>query len=83
MPSHRKKPDDLWARAFFYASLGCIVPASAVAGYFIGQFLDHHLHTGAALSIAGIFAGTAAGIVEVIQLIVRTEKNAEKRGNGN
>ncbi len=74
-----KKQDDVWARALFYVGLGCIVPASAVGGYFIGQFLDHYFHAGSALAIAGIFAGTAAGIVEVIQLILRTEKNAAKR----
>jgi len=79
VPFRRKNPDDPWARALFYASLGSIVPAGAVAGYFIGLFLDRHLHTGAVLSIVGIFAGTAAGIVEVIQLITRTEKNAGKR----
>ncbi|MGH9356126.1 MAG: AtpZ/AtpI family protein [Terriglobia bacterium] len=71
----------MWARAVFYASLGAIVPASAVAGYFIGLFLDRHLHTGAVLSIVGVFAGTAAGIVEVIQLITRMEKNAANRGD--
>ncbi|HLI29715.1 MAG TPA: AtpZ/AtpI family protein [Terriglobia bacterium] len=79
VPFRRKNSDDLWARALFYASLGSIVPASAVAGYFIGLFLDRRLHTGAVLSIAGIFAGTAAGIAEVIQLITKTEKNAAKR----
>ncbi|MGH9432736.1 MAG: AtpZ/AtpI family protein [Terriglobia bacterium] len=70
---------DMWARAFFYATLGSLIPASAVAGYFIGHFLDNALHTGVVLSLAGIFAGTAAGIVEVLMLITRQEKNA---GNG-
>jgi len=75
----QKKPDSFWARAVFYATLSSILPGSAVAGYFIGLFLDHRLHTGTTLSIVGIFIGTAAGIVEVLQLITRTEKNAGKR----
>ncbi|MGH9398088.1 MAG: AtpZ/AtpI family protein [Terriglobia bacterium] len=74
-----RKTSDMWARAAFYATLGFIIPASAVAGYFIGHFLDNYLHTGVALSLVGIFAGTAAGIVEVLMLITRQEKNA---GNG-
>lgn len=70
------KSSDLWARAAFYATLGTIIPASGVAGYFIGWFLDRHLRTGSVLSVLGIFAGTAVGIFEVVQLIQRTEKNA-------
>src|SRR5579863_3756275 len=72
------KSSDMWARAVFYATLGSMIPASAVAGYFIGRFLDHHLATGVVLSVLGIFAGTAVGIVEVIQLISRTERNATR-----
>ncbi|MGH9450029.1 MAG: AtpZ/AtpI family protein [Terriglobia bacterium] len=73
------KTSDMWARALFYATLGCMIPASAVAGYFIGHFLDGFLHTGLALSLLGIFAGTAAGIVEILMLITRQEKNAGRR----
>lgn len=75
------KTSDLWARAAFYATLGSIVPASSIAGYFVGEFLDHHLRTGSALSIVGLIAGTAAGIFEVVQLVQRTEKNAGDGGN--
>ncbi|MGH9455729.1 MAG: AtpZ/AtpI family protein [Terriglobia bacterium] len=73
------KSSDMWARAFFYATLGFTIPVSAVAGYFVGHFLDHALHTGEVLSAVCIFAGTAAGIWEVVMLITRQEKNA---GNG-
>lgn len=77
------KSSDLWARAAFYATLSSIIPGSAVAGYFLGWFLDRHLHTGPVLSVVGIFAGTAAGIVEVIQLVQRTERNARSQGGNN
>lgn len=66
----------MWALAAFYATLGCMIPASAVAGYFIGHFLDDFLHTGMALALVGIFAGTAAGIAEILMLITRRERNA-------
>lgn len=72
------KSSDLWARAAFFAALSAIIPGGALAGYFIGRFLDHRVHTGQILSVAGIFVGTAAGIVEVIQLFARAEKNASK-----
>ncbi|HEV2498251.1 MAG TPA: AtpZ/AtpI family protein [Terriglobia bacterium] len=75
------KTSDLWARAAFYATLGSIIPASGVAGYFFGWLLDHHLRTGSVLSVLGIFAGTGVGIYEVVQLIQRTEKNAGDRRN--
>ena len=75
------KSSDLWARAAFYATLGSVIPASSVAGYFIGAFFDHHLKTGSALAIAGLVAGTGVGIFEVVQLIQRTEKNESNGGN--
>lgn len=75
------KTSDLWARAAFYATLGSIIPASSIAGYFVGGFLDRHLHTGSVLSILGLVAGTGVGIYEVVQLIQRTEKNAGDRRN--
>lgn len=77
-----RKMQDMWAQAAFYATLGCMIPASAVAGYFIGHFFDDVLRTGMALALVGIFAGTAAGIAEVIALVNRREKNAARRDRG-
>lgn len=71
-----RKPPDMWAQAAFYATLGCMIPASAVGGYFVGNFFDGLLGTGMALALVGIFAGTAAGITEVVMLINRQQKNA-------
>lgn len=76
-----RKTPDMWARAFFYATLGSIIPASAVAGYFIGHYLDGWFHTAPVLSLIGIFAGTAAGIAEILMLITRQEKNAANDGD--
>lgn len=82
MPPRRDKSSDLLARAAFYAGLGFLIPASAVGGYFLGRFLDLHLHTGSLLAMIGAFAGTAAGIVEVIQLVMRMERNAKDSEDG-
>jgi Putative F0F1-ATPase subunit Ca2+/Mg2+ transporter len=71
----------MWARAAFYATLSATIPVSAVAGYYLGHVLDGDLHTGVVLSVLGIFAGTAAGIVEVVTLINWQEKNARNRRN--
>lgn len=42
----------------------------------MGNFFDGLLGTGMALALVGIFAGTAAGITEVVMLINRQQKNA-------
>lgn len=65
---------DLWEQIAFYSSLGFIIPGAVVGGYFLGAYLDEHLHTTPILSIIGVLAGGAAGIVEVLQLLTRTEK---------
>ncbi|HEV2425351.1 MAG TPA: AtpZ/AtpI family protein [Terriglobia bacterium] len=70
---------DMWARAVSYLGLSLIVPASAVGGYALGWFLDEHLHTKPVLAAIGVLAGSAAGIVEMIQVIVRREKGAQDR----
>jgi len=64
---------DAWAQAAFYIGLSFIVPISAVAGYFIGDYLDRHLHTGSVLSIVGVLVGAAAGITDLIYIITRRQ----------
>jgi F0F1-type ATP synthase assembly protein I len=67
---------NMWARAVSYLGLSLVVPASAIGGYALGWFLDKHLHTGPVLAVVGVLAGSAAGIVEMIQVIIRREKSA-------
>ena len=73
---------DVWSQVAFYASLGFIVPAGAVAGYGIGWFLDRHLGTRMVLAVVGSMLGAAAGIVEVIRLLARKEKSEEDHNPG-
>ena len=75
----RSDRSDVWARIAFYTGLSFIAPVSAFAGYALGWFLDEHLHTAPVLSLLGVLAGVALGITEIIQIVVRKEKNAGGR----
>ena len=67
---------DIWARAAFYAGLSVIIPVSALAGYGLGWYLDRRLHSAPILAFVGILAGSAAGIFDVIRIVIKREKNA-------
>lgn len=73
------RQNDLWGQIAFYSGLGFIIPGGAVGGYFLGEFLDEYLHTAPVLGIIGGLAGGAAGIVEVLQILTRTEKQSADR----
>jgi F0F1-type ATP synthase assembly protein I len=68
----------IWAQAAFYSSLGFIIPGAVVGGVLLGWFLDEHLHTYPILSIIGGIAGAVGGIVEIYQILTRTEKRADR-----
>ncbi len=77
MPRTPGKTTDLWAKIGLYTSLGFILPASALGGYLIGWGLDAWLHTAPVLSIVTTGLGAAGGIVEVLRILTRAEKNAD------
>jgi F0F1-type ATP synthase assembly protein I len=72
-----QKPNsgNIWAQVAFYSSLGFIIPGAVVGGVLLGWFLDEHLHTYPFLSIIGGLAGAIGGIMEIYQILTRTEKN--------
>jgi F0F1-type ATP synthase assembly protein I len=74
-----QKPNsgNIWAQVAFYTSLGFIIPGAVVGGVLLGWFLDEHLHTSPILIVLGGLAGAAAGIVELLQILTRTEKSAD------
>ncbi len=78
MSRPRVRPPDLWGQVAYYASLGFILPAAAVAGYGIGWILDRWLHTAPVLSIVIAMLGTAGGFIEVLTILRRAEKRADQ-----
>ncbi len=67
MPSpNDKKPG--WSQLSDYASIGVMLPACTVVGYYLGVLLDHLLHTDY-LYIVFLLVGIAAGFVELIRIV--------------
>ncbi len=64
------KKKSTWAQIGDYASLGVMLPACTVVGYFIGLALDHLFHT-SFLKIVFLILGIIAGFVELIRVVSR------------
>lgn len=79
MTPRQEKTSALWARALSYVGLSSMIPLSTAAGCLGGWYLDRALHTELVFTVVGGIAGTAVGIVELVQLIARTEKQAERQ----
>ena len=77
MPWRPGKLPSVWAQIGFYSSLGFIVPAGAVGGYIAGWALDGWLHTTPVLAIIMTLLGVASGIIEVLRILLRAEKDAD------
>jgi F0F1-type ATP synthase assembly protein I len=76
MAANSKKQLNLWAQVGFYSSLGFILPAGAAAGCAAGWLLDRCLHTSPLLTVLLAFLGAAAGIIELLRILKRAEKDA-------
>ena len=66
-PSPKRSP---WAQIGDYASLGIMMPAATVTGYFLGVLLDYLFHT-SFLYIVFLLLGIAAGFLEVIRVVTK------------
>ena len=60
----------VWKQIGDYASLGVMLPAATVTGYFIGLLLDRLFGT-SFLYIVFLLIGIAAGFVEFIRVVSR------------
>ena len=77
MPGSPGKPMNVWAQIGFYTSLGFILPAAAVVGCAIGWLLDRWLHTEPVLIVVMGFLGAAGGLIEVLRILTRAEKDED------
>ncbi|MBI3896428.1 MAG: AtpZ/AtpI family protein [Acidobacteria bacterium] len=68
MPPPKKRSP--WAQIGDYVSLGVMLPAATVTGYFIGVLLDHWFHT-SFLYIVFLLLGIVAGFLEVIRVVTK------------
>lgn len=73
-----KKKANLWAQVGLYTSLGFILPAGALAGGAGGWLLDRWLRTSPLLTVVMGFLGAAAGLIEVLRILGRAEKDADR-----
>jgi MFS family permease len=64
------KPDSTLHLLGKYLGLMFLLPSAAVAGYFIGLFMEHYTHWGW-LRPAGIVLGIIAGLVKLFQELSR------------
>jgi F0F1-type ATP synthase assembly protein I len=61
---------NVWAQIGDYASLGVMLPAATVTGYFLGLLLDHFFGT-AFLKFVFLIVGIAAGFIGMIRVVSR------------
>ncbi len=78
-----RKQASLWAQIGFYTTLGFTIPASTVAGLFLGWWLDRELKTAPALILILGLAGAAGGVVEVLRVLKKAENDASGNDAGN
>ena len=72
------KQSNLWALIGLYTSLGFIVPAGALVGCAGGWYLDRWLHTSPLLTVLLGFLGAAAGFYDLLRILGRAEKDANR-----
>jgi F0F1-type ATP synthase assembly protein I len=73
-----KKQANLWAQIGLYTSLGFILPAGTLIGCAGGWYLDRWLRTSPLLTVLLGFLGAAAGMIEVLRILGRAEKDADR-----
>ncbi len=83
MSSGWGKQSEIWAQVAYYSALGFILPAGLAIGYALGWGLDRWLHTSPVLAVVLAILGAAGGFVEVLTLLKRAEKSAERDSSNN
>ena len=82
MNPKQRKGTELWAQVAYYSSLGFIIPAGAIVGVLIGWELDRLLHTAPVLEVGFAVAGGVGGLIELLRILKKAEKNTEMVDDG-
>jgi len=61
--------------------IALMLPCAALVGWFIGAWADKHFHQ-TWIAIAGIVFGAISGLVYVIQMAIKTERNTRNGKSG-
>ncbi len=78
MSPQREKQSEIWAQVGFYTSLGFIIPGGVIVGYVVGWLIDQWLHTTRIFGLIFALLGAAGGLVEVLRILTRAEKRADR-----
>jgi F0F1-type ATP synthase assembly protein I len=77
MPDNKQSGDNgdrsFWIDVARYSQLAFVLPAATFIGWIIGALLDKWLHT-TYLYLVGLLLGIAAGFVELIRAVMKSEK---------
>ncbi len=60
-----------------YSQLAFVLPAATAAGWILGALADKWLHT-THLFLVGLLLGIAAGFVELIRTVLKSEKSPDQ-----
>ena len=82
MPTTPGGEKSLWAQAAVATSLGFVLFANIAGGYLLGWVLDRWLRTAPIFGLILAGLGLAAGLVEIIQVLKRVEKQAGNNTHG-
>ena len=67
-------PEGYWRYLALVGEVGLVLVACIGGGLLAGVLLDRWLHTGPVLSLVLLFAGIAAGFLQVYRLLVPKDK---------
>jgi F0F1-type ATP synthase assembly protein I len=78
MPEQKNSSGDenrsFWIQIARYSQLAFVLPAATFVGWIIGALFDKWLHT-TYLYLVGLLLGIAAGFVELIRTVMRSERD--------
>lgn len=80
MPEPPRQQMGIWAKVAYYSGLGFILPACALGGFGLGWLVDRWLHTSSAFALILGVAGAAAGLIDILRLLNRAERQDDSNG---